>query len=90
VVFADLISLWVIFSIKQDFIPYFQLYLSFGLLGGVSAVLFPYLAYVFRFLHPSTLLQRFGGGGRGRGGCRGRGGAPSPGAGSGPRSSASW
>jgi len=58
VVFADLVSFWVIFSLKQDFIPYFQLYAAFGLLVVCLGLLFPYLAYVFRFLHPSTLLQR--------------------------------
>ena len=61
VVFSDLISFWLIFSLKQDFIPYFQLYLSFGLLMLCLAVLFPYLAYVFRFLHPSTLFAAAGG-----------------------------
>jgi uncharacterized membrane protein len=58
VVFADLASLWVIYSLKEDFLPYFQTHLSFGLLILCLAVLFPYLYYVFRFLHPNTLLER--------------------------------
>lgn len=58
VVFADLASLWVIYSLKEDFLPSFQTHLSFGLLILCLAVLFPYLYYVFRFLHPNTLLER--------------------------------
>lgn len=58
VVLADLASFWLIFSLKEDFTPRFQLTLSFGLLLLCLAVLFPYLHYVFRFLHPSTLLNR--------------------------------
>ncbi len=58
VVFADLASLWVIYSLKEDFLPSFQTHLSFGLLSLCLVVLFPYLYYVFRFLHPNTLLER--------------------------------
>src|SRR5260221_7142837 len=58
VVVADLVSLWVVYSLKQDFIPLRLLYLSFGLLILCLCVLFPYLLYVFRFLHPNTLLRR--------------------------------
>jgi hypothetical protein len=58
VVLADLVSFWLIFSLKQDFVPFFHLGLSFALLFVCLCVLFPYLHYVFRFLHPSTLLHR--------------------------------
>ncbi len=58
VVLADLASFWLIFSLKQDFIPRFQLYLAFALLLLCLCVLFPYLHYIFRFLHPTTLLHR--------------------------------
>jgi hypothetical protein len=58
VVLADLVSLWAVYSLKQDFIPFTLLYLSFGLLILCLCVLFPYLLYVFRFLHPNTLLRR--------------------------------
>jgi hypothetical protein len=58
VVLADLASFWLVVSLKEDFTPRFQLYLSFGLLLLCLGVLFPYLHYVFRFLHPTTLLHR--------------------------------
>jgi hypothetical protein len=58
VVLADLTSFWLIVSLKEDFTPRSLLAVSFGLLVLCLAVLFPYLHYVFRFLHPSTLLQR--------------------------------
>ena len=58
VVFADLSSFWVIYSLKADFIPFAQLYLDLALLLVCLCLLFPYLQYVFRFLHPSNLLQR--------------------------------
>src|SRR5258706_8177526 len=58
VVVADLFSFWTVFSLKEDFIPYTVLYLAFGLLLLCLCVLFPYLLYVFRFLHPATLLNR--------------------------------
>ncbi len=58
VVFADLASFWVIYALKKDFIPVFQLHLAFGLLVVCLIVIFPYLYYVFRFLHPNTLLER--------------------------------
>jgi hypothetical protein len=58
VVAADLVSLWAVYALKQDFIPFTLLYLSFGLLIVCLCVLFPYLLYVFRFLHPNTLLRR--------------------------------
>jgi hypothetical protein len=58
VVVADLISFWAVYSLKEDFIPFTVLYLAFGLLLLCLCILFPYLLYVFRFLHPNTLLHR--------------------------------
>ncbi len=58
VVVADLVSFWAVYALKQDFIPLTLLYLAFGLLILCLCVLFPYLLYVFRFLHPNTLLNR--------------------------------
>ncbi len=58
VVFADLNNTWVGYSIKDDFTPVFGLHLSLGLAVAGFALLFPYLYYVFRFLHPNTLLER--------------------------------
>ena len=58
VVAADLVSFWSIYSLKLDYTPFLLIYLSFGLLLLCLCVLFPYLLYVFRFLHPNTLLGR--------------------------------
>ena len=58
VVLADLVSFWSVYSLKSDFIPFTFIYLSFGLLLFSLCLLFPYLLYVFRFLHPNTLLGR--------------------------------
>ena len=58
VVLADLVSFWTVYALKQDFIPFTLLYVSLGLLVLSLCVLFPYLLYVFRFLHPDTLLNR--------------------------------
>jgi hypothetical protein len=58
VVLTDAASYWVIYSLKSDFVPLFQLHLEFALLLVCLCVLFPYLVYVFRFLHPNTLLRR--------------------------------
>ena len=58
VVCSDLVSFWAVYSLKADYIPYFQIKLDFALLLLCLCVLFPYLLYVFRFLHPDTLLLR--------------------------------
>jgi hypothetical protein len=58
VVCSDLVSLWAVYSLKTNYIPRFQLDLDFGLLILSLCVLYPYLLYVFRFLHPDTLLER--------------------------------
>ncbi len=58
VVFADLNNTWMAHAIKDDFVPVFGLYVSFALVVLGFALLFPYLYYVFRFLHPNTLLER--------------------------------
>jgi hypothetical protein len=58
VVLADLVSFWNVYSLKLDFVPFTLIYLAFGLLLLCLCLLFPYLLYVFRFLHPNTLLSR--------------------------------
>lgn len=58
VVMVNGLNTWTGYSIKQHAIPYFQLNLVFGLTILCFALLFPYLYYVFRFLHPNTLLNR--------------------------------
>ena len=58
VVFINIGNTWAGYTIKTDFIPLAQLVLFFGLTVIGYAMLFPYLYYVFRFLHPNTLLTR--------------------------------
>jgi len=58
VVFADVASASVVYALKEDLTPYIQLHFSFALLVLCLAILFPYLYYIFRFLHPNTLLER--------------------------------
>jgi hypothetical protein len=60
VVSADIFSFWVVYSTrdKPTLIPVFQLHVAFSLLVLCLTLIFPYLYYVFRFLHPQTLLRR--------------------------------
>jgi Predicted membrane protein (DUF2254) len=58
VVFAGLNNTAIAWAIKDDFVPDTALLLSLALVAVSVAVLFPYLYYVFRFLHPNTLLER--------------------------------
>ncbi|HEV7500804.1 MAG TPA: DUF2254 family protein, partial [Vicinamibacteria bacterium] len=46
---------------KDEFVPRLALNAHFALLAMVFAFLFPYLYYLFRFLHPNTLLERLAG-----------------------------
>jgi hypothetical protein len=55
---TDVLNTWTGYAIKEREIPYIQLHLVFGLTIVCFALLFPYLYYVFRFLHPNTLLNR--------------------------------
>ena len=58
VVFAGLNNTAIAWAIKADFVPNTALLLSLALVTVAVALLFPYLYYVFRFLHPNTLLER--------------------------------
>jgi Predicted membrane protein (DUF2254) len=58
VVFAGLNNTAIAWAIKDDFVPDTALLLSLALVTIAVALLFPYLYYVFRFLHPNTLLER--------------------------------
>ena len=58
VVFAGLNNTAIAWAIKDDFVPNTALLLSLALVTVAVALLFPYLYYVFRFLHPNTLLER--------------------------------
>ena len=58
VVFAGLNNTAIAWAIKDDFVPNTALLLSLALVAFAVALLFPYLYYIFRFLHPNTLLER--------------------------------
>ena len=58
VVFAAFENVWTSYLIRDGFVPTFALQVAFGLLLVCSAALLPYIYYVFRFLHPNTLLRR--------------------------------
>ena len=58
VVFADLNNTWEAYALSNGFIPALTLYLTFALVILCFSLLFPYLYYIFRFLHPNTLLER--------------------------------
>lgn len=49
---------WLTYNIKEDSIPFLSLYFSFAMVVLCNALLIPYLYYLFRFLHPNTLLSR--------------------------------
>jgi hypothetical protein len=58
VVFAAFLNAWVAYLLRGGFVPTLALQISFGLLLFCSAAFLPYIYYVFRFLHPNTLLRR--------------------------------
>jgi hypothetical protein len=58
VVFTNLANTWVGFWIRPDFLPVLALDILLGLTLLCFALQFPYLYHVFRFLHPSFLLDR--------------------------------
>src|SRR5688572_12071482 len=58
VVFAGLNNTAIAWAIKDNFVPNTALLLSLVLVAVSVALLFPYLYYIFRFLHPNTLLER--------------------------------
>jgi hypothetical protein len=49
---------WLQHSLKADYLPAFQVYLTLALAIVYPSILVPYLYYIFRFLHPGTLLRR--------------------------------
>ena len=57
-VFGGLNNALLTYALKDNFAPVFQLNFSLALVIVCSALLFPYLYYVFRFLHPHTLLDK--------------------------------
>jgi Predicted membrane protein (DUF2254) len=51
-------TILVQYATKDDFVPMTALNVHFALLSLAFILLFPYLYYLFRFLHPNTLLER--------------------------------
>lgn len=51
-------NIWLLHSVKENYWPVFQVYLSLFMVLLYPALLVPYLYYIFQFLHPHTLLQR--------------------------------
>lgn len=51
-------TILVQYATKDDFVPMLALNAHFALLSLAFILLFPYLYYLFRFLHPNTLLER--------------------------------
>lgn len=58
VVFSAFQNSWVAFLTRQGFVPAIGMHVGFGLLVLCYAAILPYLYYLFRFLHPNTLLHR--------------------------------
>lgn len=58
VVFAAFENTWAAYLVRRGFVPSFLVHLGFVLLLLAYATVLPYLYYVFRFLHPNTLLHR--------------------------------
>ncbi len=61
VVFTDASNTWAGYALKEDLIPVVQLNVLFVCTVICFTLLFPYLHYIFRFLHPNTLLTRLEG-----------------------------
>jgi len=57
IVFTNLSGIWVSYSLKSTVIPTFQLTLLLVLTVTSLIVILPFLIYLFRFLHPNTLLN---------------------------------
>ncbi len=58
VVFSDLNNSWMVASLRASYVPVVGIHISLILATICFALLFPYLYYLFRFLHPNTLLDR--------------------------------
>jgi hypothetical protein len=57
-VFAIPNNLWLLRSLDGDYVPVFAMWASLAMALVLPALLVPYLFYLFRFLHPTTLLRR--------------------------------
>ena len=72
VLVANLGAVWVGYGLKQEFVPRFELHALLALTVLCFALVIPYLYYVFRFLHPHTLLGKLESEKIGRASCRER------------------
>ena len=57
IIFANISGLWTNYSLTETTVPRFQLGLMMVLTLASLLLILPYLIYVFRFLHPRTLLN---------------------------------
>ena len=57
IIFANISGLWTSYSLTATAVPRFQLGLMLILTVVSLLLILPYLIYVFRFLHPRTLLN---------------------------------
>jgi hypothetical protein len=57
VVLSNIIGTWAAYIVRNSTAPSLHVHLVFVLTVACLLLLFPYLAYVFRFLHPNTLLN---------------------------------
>ncbi len=57
IIFANISGLWTSYSLTTTAVPRFQLGLMMVLTFASLLLILPYLIYVFRFLHPRTLLN---------------------------------
>jgi hypothetical protein len=57
IIFANISGLWTSYSLTTTAVPRFQLGLMMVLTLASLLLILPYLIYVFRFLHPRTLLN---------------------------------
>jgi hypothetical protein len=58
VLVANLGAVWVGYGLKQEFVPRLEIHALLALTVLCFALVIPYLYYVFRFLHPHTLLGK--------------------------------
>jgi hypothetical protein len=57
IIFANISGLWTNYSLTETTVPRFQIGLMMVLTFASLVLILPYLIYVFRFLHPRTLLN---------------------------------
>jgi len=58
IVFSDLNNSWIVATLRTGYVPVVSIHISLLLATICFSLLFPYLYYLFRFLHPNTLQDR--------------------------------